>query len=161
MGGTMRLGSRCTIIKNQQSLAGVLYGGCPVIYERHRHRYEVNASYVQGLENQGLMFSGQDERGQRMEIIELNGHPFYFGVQFHPEFKSRPNHPSPCFLGFILAAAGQLGPRIEADGGKLVVGNGFAVKPSNLVEGETAAAPAATKAGSIVDTATVSEAVGA
>jgi len=71
MGGTMRLGSRCTIIKSQNSLAARIYGGQPVIYERHRHRYEVNTAYVQGLENQGMLFSGQDERGQRMEIIEL------------------------------------------------------------------------------------------
>ena len=78
-----------------------------------------------GLENKGMMFSGQDERGQRMEIMEIEEHPFYVGVQFHPEFKSRPNRPSPPFLGFILAAGGMLEERLAADKGKLTMGNGF------------------------------------
>jgi len=126
MGGTMRLGSRCTIIRDpMNTLAGKVYSGQPVIYERHRHRYEVNSAYVQGLENKGLKFSGQDERGQRMEIIELEDHPFFFAVQFHPEFKSRPNRPSPCFLAFILASGSNLNTRLEEDGGKLNIGAGF------------------------------------
>lgn len=76
--------------------------------ERHRHRYEVNPEVVGHLEGAGLRFVGKDESGQRMEILELPGHPFYVGVQFHPEYKSRPGKPSPVFLGLIMAATGQL-----------------------------------------------------
>ncbi|CAE8638494.1 unnamed protein product, partial [Polarella glacialis] len=90
MGGTMRLGSRATIIREPDSLCCRLYGGKPVIYERHRHRYEVKASCVPAFEARGLMFSGQDDRGQRMELCELTGHPYFVACQFHPEFQSRP-----------------------------------------------------------------------
>eukprot|EP00743_Colponemidia_sp_Colp-15_P003000 GILK01003243.1.p1 GENE.GILK01003243.1~~GILK01003243.1.p1 ORF type:complete len:570 (+),score=98.15 GILK01003243.1:52-1761(+) len=121
MGGTMRLGSRLTIIKNKSSLGCKLYGGKTSIYERHRHRYEVNPDKVAELEAAGLKFSGIDERAQRMEILELEDHPFYFATQFHPEFKSRPNRPSPPFLGFILAASKQLEQRIEEGGGVVQV----------------------------------------
>ncbi|KAI3526875.1 hypothetical protein L1887_06141 [Cichorium endivia] len=76
--------------------------------ERHRHRYEVNPEVVGDLEKTGLRFVGKDESGQRMEILELTSHPFYVGVQFHPEYKSRPGKPSALFLGLILAATGQL-----------------------------------------------------
>merc|ERR1719258_937034 len=71
MGGTMRLGSRATIIRDSKSLAQQLYEGKPVIYERHRHRYEVNKAIVPMFEAQGLIFSGQDDRQQRMEICEI------------------------------------------------------------------------------------------
>mmetsp|Transcript_7137 Transcript_7137/g.17308 ORF Transcript_7137/g.17308 Transcript_7137/m.17308 type:complete len:617 (+) Transcript_7137:60-1910(+) len=125
MGGTMRLGSRCTIIKDQTSLASKIYSGEPVVYERHRHRYEVNTSYRPALENKGFYFSGQDERGVRMEIAEYKDHPFFVGVQFHPEMKSRPNRPAPTFLAFVLACDGRLEERIQQGGGKLVVGAGF------------------------------------
>jgi CTP synthase len=64
-----------------------LYGGQSVIHERHRHRYEVNPRYVPPLEEAGLRFSGHDDRSARMEIVEIPGHRFYLGVQFHPEFK--------------------------------------------------------------------------
>jgi CTP synthase len=77
------------------------------------------------LEQKGLKFTGQDERGQRMEIIEIEGHPFFLAVQFHPEFKSRPMVPSPPFLGFVLAAAGKLKERLDADAGALKVGSGW------------------------------------
>lgn len=76
MGGTMRLGNRATIIRDPNSIAFRLYGNTPVIYERHRHRYEVNSLYVQAMEAKGLRFVGQDERGQRMEIAELANHPY-------------------------------------------------------------------------------------
>ncbi|CAD7939696.1 unnamed protein product [Amoebophrya sp. A25] len=128
MGGTMRLGARCTIIKDQTSLASKIYCGEPVVFERHRHRYEVNTQYKQALENAGFVFSGQDERGVRMEICELKGHPYYCGVQFHPEFKSRQHRPAATFLAFILASCGEgrLEQRIAAGGGKLKIGAGFA-----------------------------------
>jgi len=125
MGGTMRLGTRATIIGDPDSLACKLYGGTPVIYERHRHRYEVNISYVPRLEAQGLRFAGQDDRRQRMELCELRGHPFYVACQFHPEFQSRPARPAPLFLGLVLAAKGCLEKRLEADGGCLRAGAGF------------------------------------
>jgi len=125
MGGTMRLGSRATIIKDTDSLAYKLMGGRSVIYERHRHRYEVNAQCVPALESRGLRFSGQDDRGQRMELAELGGHPFFVASQYHPEFQSRPAQPAPLFLGLILAAARRLERRLEEDGGLLRPGAGF------------------------------------
>jgi CTP synthase len=69
----------------------------------------VNPSFVAMLENAGLHFVGCDESGKRMEVVELQDHPFYIGVQFHPEFKSRPRRPSPPFTGLILAAAEYMG----------------------------------------------------
>lgn len=106
MGGTMRLGSRCTKLK-PGSLASNLYKGHSEIWERHRHRYEVNPDMVDELEAGGLSFSGRDTTGSRMECMELpvDIHPFYFAVQFHPEFQSRPLNPSPPFCGLVSAAA--------------------------------------------------------
>ncbi|CAK8562051.1 unnamed protein product [Lathyrus sativus] len=108
MGGTMRLGSRRTYFQTKLCKSAKLYGGKSFIDERHRHRYEVNPDLVTSLENSGLSFTGKDETGQRMEIVEIPNHPYFVGVQFHPEFKSRPGKPSPVFLGFIAAACGQL-----------------------------------------------------
>lgn len=68
------------------------------IDERHRHRYEVNPALVDRIEEAGLQFVGRDETGQRMEVVEIAQHPFFVAAQFHPEFKSRPNKPSPLFL---------------------------------------------------------------
>jgi len=84
-----------------------LYGNKAEISERHRHRYEVNPKYVPALEEAGLVFCGRDDSGERMEIIELpaSEHPYFVGTQFHPEFKSRPLHPSPPFTGLIQKAA--------------------------------------------------------
>lgn len=78
------------------------------VLERHRHRYEVNPAYVNRIQSAGLYFSGVDDKLERMEIAELprTVHPFYFGTQFHPEFKSRPNRPSPPVYAFIAVAAG-------------------------------------------------------
>ncbi|KAJ3687469.1 hypothetical protein LUZ61_016633 [Rhynchospora tenuis] len=108
MGSTMRLGCRRTLFRRPGSLTSKLYGNPEYVDERHRHRYEVNPEFVSGLEKSGLEFVGCDESQNRMEIIELPGHPYYIGVQFHPEFKSRPRKPSALFLGLILAATGQL-----------------------------------------------------
>ena len=71
------------------------------IIERHRHRYEVDPAYISRLEDAGLIFSGRN--GNRMEIAEIEDHPFFFATQFHPEFRSRPTSPSPPFLGFVEA----------------------------------------------------------
>lgn len=76
--------------------------------ERHRHRYEVNPAYVERLEEKGLKFVGHDSEKTRMEIVELEGHSYYVGVQFHPEYLSRPLKPSPPFMGLILAAKKKL-----------------------------------------------------
>ncbi|KAL2474015.1 CTP synthase family protein [Forsythia ovata] len=108
MGGTMRLGSRRTYFQSTSSTSAKLYGCKSFIDERHRHRYEVNPDMVQLLEDAGLSFVGKDESGDRMEIIELPSHPYFIGVQFHPEFKSRPGKPSALFLGLVAASCGQL-----------------------------------------------------
>lgn len=102
MGGTMRLGARKTLIA-PGSKAMQLYGGKAHVSERHRHRYEVNPDIVSALEGKGLRFSGKDETAQRMEIVELENHPYFVAVQFHPEFKSRPQRPAPVFLGLLQA----------------------------------------------------------
>jgi len=113
MGGTMRLGARKTFFKDKNSLTSTLYAKISgphdgSIMERHRHRYEVNPLFVDELSAMGLKFVGQDETGVRQEIIELEDHPYFVGVQYHPEMKSRPIKPSPVFAGFMLAAAGFL-----------------------------------------------------
>jgi CTP synthase len=104
MGATMRLGSRQTNLHTEDCHAFRLYDGAKKIHERHRHRYEVNPDMIADLEAAGLRFVGKDTEAQRMEIIELADHPYYFGTQYHPEFKSRPNRPSPPFLGLVEAA---------------------------------------------------------
>ncbi|KAL5791907.1 hypothetical protein ACOSP7_000501 [Xanthoceras sorbifolium] len=108
MGSTMRLGSRRTLFQTPDCIASKLYCNTEYVDERHRHRYEVNPEVIGVLEEAGLKFVGRDETGKRMEVLELPSHPFYVGVQFHPEFKSRPGRPSALFLGLILAATRQL-----------------------------------------------------
>lgn len=103
MGGTMRLGSRKTLLR-EGSKASELYEHSSEIFERHRHRYEVNPKLIVEYEQHGLKFTGRDESGDRMEIVELDAHPYFIGVQFHPEFKSRPQKPAPVFLGLLQAA---------------------------------------------------------
>ena len=101
-GGTMRLGAYpCRLLPN--SLAARVYGDT-VIYERHRHRYEVNSEYRALLERHGLVFSGVSPDNRLVEIIELPDHPFFLAGQFHPEFKSRPTRPHPVFVGLVRAA---------------------------------------------------------
>ncbi|XWS46579.1 hypothetical protein CRYUN_Cryun14cG0080200 [Craigia yunnanensis] len=108
MGSTMRLGSRRTLFQTPDCVTSKLYCNSRYVDERHRHRYEVNPDVIGVLEEAGLKFVGKDETGKRMEVLELPGHPFYVGVQFHPEFKSRPGKPSALFLGLILSGRGQL-----------------------------------------------------
>jgi len=108
MGGTMRLGKRKTLFKTADSILRQLYGNVDNIEERHRHRYEVNPKYVAEMEAAGMKFVGQDVDGDRMEIMELVGHPYYCAVQYHPEYISRPLAPSPPYLGLILASVGKL-----------------------------------------------------
>jgi CTP synthase len=101
-GGTMRLGAYpCRLLPN--SLAARVYGDT-VIYERHRHRYEVNNEYRALLERHGMVFSGVSPDNRLVEMIELPNHPFFLAGQFHPEFKSRPNRPHPVFVGLVRAA---------------------------------------------------------
>jgi len=102
LGGTMRLGAYpCVLASN--SLAASIYG-CAAISERHRHRYEVNVNYVERLTRAGLRFSGMSPDGRLPEIVELPDHPWFVGVQFHPELKSRPFDPHPLFASFVKAA---------------------------------------------------------
>ncbi|XP_049622753.1 CTP synthase 2 isoform X2 [Suncus etruscus] len=108
MRGTMRLGIRRTVFKVENSILRKLYGNVPFIEERHRHRYEVNPNMINHFEKKDLNFVGQDDKGERMDIIELANHPYFVGVQFHPEFSSRPMKPSPPYLGLLLAATGNL-----------------------------------------------------
>ncbi|KAK7356351.1 hypothetical protein VNO80_15621 [Phaseolus coccineus] len=117
MGSTMRLGSRRTLLQTSDCITSKLYGRSEYVDERHRHRYEVNPDVIGTLEEAGLQFVGKDESGKRMEILELPSHPFYVGVQFHPEFKSRPARPSALFLGLILAATGKLEAYISRQNG--------------------------------------------
>ena len=102
-GGSMRLGSYKAALK-KGSVAENAYGE-KVITERHRHRYEVNNTYVEALEKKGLVFSGTSPDGHLMEIAELpkSKHPFFLGTQFHPEFLARPLHPHPLFSAFVKA----------------------------------------------------------
>ncbi|KAL3915882.1 MAG: hypothetical protein SGILL_005436 [Bacillariaceae sp.] len=119
MGGTMRLGERISKFTHPQfedgssSILKQLYGNADLIHERHRHRYEVNPEYVDRVHEGGLKLVARDETGERMEVAELPGHPYYVGVQYHPEFKSRPLKPSPPFHGLVLAAVGNLDSYLE------------------------------------------------
>jgi CTP synthase len=106
MGGTMRLGIYPCHLKpgTKAAAAYAALGYGSVIQERHRHRFEVNNAYRADLEAGGMVFSGFSPDGRLVEIGELANHPFMAGSQFHPEFKSRPTHPHPLFLGFVKAA---------------------------------------------------------
>tara|TARA_Y100000591_G_scaffold275776_1_gene252578 strand:+ start:1 stop:1623 length:1623 start_codon:yes stop_codon:yes gene_type:complete len=102
LGGTMRLGSYEARLKKDTKISKI-YKSLR-IYERHRHRYEVNINYKEDFENNGMIFSGLSPDNKLPEIIELENHPWFIGVQFHPEFKSRPLEPHPLFSSFIKAA---------------------------------------------------------
>ena len=105
LGGTMRLGAYPARLAGNSVVAGVY--GSENISERHRHRYEVNARYREPLENGGLIFSGMSPDGALPEIVERPDHPWFIGVQFHPELKSKPFDPHPLFASFIQAAVKQ------------------------------------------------------
>jgi len=98
----MRLGAFDATLK-EGSLVSEIYGGIE-ISERHRHRYEVNRDYIPRLEACGLRFSGMSPDGLLPEIVEREDHPWFIGVQYHPELKSRPFAPHPLFASFIAAA---------------------------------------------------------
>jgi CTP synthase len=100
-GATMRLGAHKIVIK-PNTTAHKLYKS-EEVYERHRHRFEVNMDYAEKLEKNGLIFSGRSPDGRRMEILELTSHFFFFATQFHGEFKSRPGKPDPEYYGFVKA----------------------------------------------------------
>jgi len=102
LGGTMRLGAYpCTISKG--SLAEKIYGENK-ISERHRHRFKVNINYKEKLQKAGLAFCGMSPDGKLTEIVEIKNHPFFVGVQFHPELKSKPFAAHPLFVSFIESA---------------------------------------------------------
>ena len=105
LGGTMRLGAFDAALSNGSRLAEIYRTDS--ISERHRHRYEVNMAYRAQLEKAGLVFSGTSPDGLLPEIVEIPEHPWYIGVQFHPELKSRPFEPHPLFASFIAAAIQQ------------------------------------------------------
>ena len=101
-GGTMRLGAyKCLV--DEDSLAYRIYGK-PLISERHRHRYELNNDYVERLNAAGMRISGRNPETGLAEIVEIPSHPFFIGVQFHPEYKSTPENPQPIFVAFVKAA---------------------------------------------------------
>jgi CTP synthase len=106
LGGTMRLGAYPARLA-EGSLVHIVYGGAPEIRERHRHRYEVNIAYRERLEAAGLVFSGLSPDGVLPEIVERPDHPWFIGVQYHPELRSKPFEPHPLFAGFVGAAVKQ------------------------------------------------------
>ena len=114
LGGTMRLGEQACVL-NQGSLAERVYG-TGVIHERHRHRYEVNNTYVADLEAHGMRVAGRSEDGELVEMIELKDHPWFLACQFHPEFTSSPRRGHPLFTGFIEAGFAHAHPQGLKDG---------------------------------------------
>ncbi|GAB4366973.1 MAG: CTP synthase [Kiloniellaceae bacterium] len=105
LGGTMRLGAYPCILKEGSKVREIY--GADSISERHRHRYEVNINYREVLEQAGLLFSGLSPDGELPEIVEIPSHPWFVGVQFHPELKSKPHDPHPLFTSFVAAAVEQ------------------------------------------------------
>ena len=103
LGGNMRLGGRNIDVK-PGTFASKLYGERKSVRERFRHRFECNPEYIETFEKKGLVFSGKAPDYPIMQILELPGHPFFVGTQFHPEFTSRPLTPNPLYVGFVEAA---------------------------------------------------------
>src|ERR671936_732322 len=115
-GGTMRLGLYpCKLQPGTKAAAAY---GEPVVYERHRHRFEFNNAFREAMWEAGMVFSGTSPNDRLVEIIELRDHPWFVGSQFHPEFRSRPSRPHPLFRDFVKAAAVKAGV-LSADGSKL------------------------------------------
>jgi CTP synthase len=103
LGGTMRLGGHDVFIK-RPSMALEIYGK-DKIRERHRHRFELNQKYLKKFEEKGLRYTAFSDKGRRAEILELEGHPFYMGTQYHPEYVSRPEKPEPVYVAFVAACS--------------------------------------------------------
>ena len=103
MGGSLRLGANQIFIKDDTNARKIYHTS--VISKRHRHRYEINKKYIPEFEKNGLIFSAESDEGKRMEMLEIPSHKFYLGVQFHPEFNSRPGFPEESFEAFVKAAA--------------------------------------------------------
>jgi len=99
----MRLGAH-EILLDPDSKTARMYRTAK-IFERHRHRYEINPEYIPKFEAAGLKYVGRSDNGRRMEVLELKGHPYFVASQFHPELRSRPLRPSPIHLGLVEAAA--------------------------------------------------------
>ena len=110
-GGTLRLGAYPCSIRPGTILERSYQQSA--VSERHRHRYEFNNDYRDILRENGLVFSGMSPDNRLVEAVELSDHPFFVGVQYHPEFKSRPNRPHPLFKGFIKAALSNAGGEKE------------------------------------------------
>jgi CTP synthase len=127
MGGTMRLGVYpCKLQEGTRARAAY---GEPVVYERHRHRFELNNHYRDVLQEAGMVFSGTSPNGRLVEIIELRDHPFFVASQFHPEFRSRPSNPHPLFRDFV---------------GAVVERAGIVTEPATVVQGTAEAGSRAT-----------------
>jgi len=103
MGGSLRLGANDVQIKDGTNAQKIYNSN--VISKRHRHRYEINKQYIPEFEKNGLIFSANSDDGKRMEMLEIPSHKFYLGVQFHPEFNSRPGFPEKAFSAFIKATS--------------------------------------------------------
>ena len=101
MGGSLRLGANEITVRGD-TLASSIYG-TGTIKRRHRHRYEINKKYIKDFEEKGMVFSAESDGGKRMEMLEIPSHKFYLGVQFHPEFNSRPGFPEEAFAAFVSA----------------------------------------------------------
>ena len=101
MGGTMRLGSWECELKELSNVRSIY--DSKIIKERHRHRYEFNNDYLDQFESKGLIASGINSKTDLVEIVELSNHPWFIGVQFHPEYKSTVNNPHPLFISFVQA----------------------------------------------------------
>ena len=119
MGGTMRLGADPVKLHDATRVREIY--GEPVIYERHRHRYEVNNFLRRRLEAAGLVISGTSPDERLVEIIEIADHPFFVASQYHPEFKSRPERPAPLFRDFVDAAIGRAFEQRPEEGGEPAV----------------------------------------
>ncbi|MGZ5292054.1 MAG: CTP synthase [Actinomycetota bacterium] len=120
LGGSMRLGAQpCHVVPGTRAEA--VYGE-PIVYERHRHRYEVNPAYHEALSGKGLVFSGMSPDGRLVEVIELEDHPFFMAGQFHPELRSRPTRPHPLFRDFIGAARDRARAEVDADRPVVITG---------------------------------------
>jgi CTP synthase len=117
MGGTMRLGAWSCVLQ-EGSLAAKAYGGAKEISERHRHRYEFNREYEPLMTGNGLRISGSSQDGTYVEIVEIPGHPFFLGCQFHPEFKSKPLEPHPLFREFVAASYRNRQARLASEAAK-------------------------------------------